>query len=95
MRNTMELRAMFITRLVKVGALTKKDGRLYLLRKGGYNYDEILKGDKLRAADGVNLHEGPSKDTRTIVMLTGADCLTVLKKGLILLGQRKQPRAVT
>lgn len=74
------------------GQLTT-DGRLYLLKEADQNasierkievrkYDKLEIGDKLMAADGVNLRTSDNKDNRTniIMMLSGGNCVVVLDK---------------
>jgi hypothetical protein len=64
----------------KQGKMTN-DGRLLLLREGGRNFADIKPGDKLMAADGVNMRDSPDKGSVSIIVLKETSCATVLKRG--------------
>jgi hypothetical protein len=54
------------------------DGNLYLLKYSSGLYDDIKKGDKLRAADAVYFRESATKKSRAMFHLNANDCVIVI-----------------
>jgi hypothetical protein len=65
----------------KSGQLTRL-GRLYLLRGGGRHFTQLRVGDRLMAADGVNLrNEAKRIENNRLMVLQGGQCVVILKIG--------------
>ncbi|MFG1236609.1 hypothetical protein V5F63_05325 [Xanthobacter autotrophicus DSM 597] len=59
-------------------SVTNQDGRLYLTRTGPRGYVDLHPGDRLLAADQVNLRLEPTASSAVFRLLNGGECVMVI-----------------